>query len=281
MTNEKINSQKVLEANIQVHSQLVKSGEYQKSPHFRKENIQKVKSILAKLFLLLPKSTNESKAVDFGCGTGFIINLIYQHFFEVHGVDICKDMMEEINISSGNIYLHKSIAEKTFFLENSIDFASAYSFMDHLFDYKIFLNEVYRVLKKGGVFYSDLNPNRDFIIALQNVEKSNLSASSIVNSEIGKALHNSNYYRKKFNVESIDLVEPIKTFNKGFDYKEVLQIAKSIGFSKVDVEFEWFLNQGSIFHNSTQKSEIIEEYLNSISPISSSCFKYLRFIFIK
>jgi hypothetical protein len=45
----KINSNDVIKANIQVHSKLVKKGEYQKSPHFKLENVARVKSILEKL----------------------------------------------------------------------------------------------------------------------------------------------------------------------------------------------------------------------------------------
>jgi ubiquinone/menaquinone biosynthesis C-methylase UbiE len=160
-----------LNANIYVHAFLANSGEYQKSPHFRPENQEKVRRILDRI---VAKSTvsNQSiaKAIDFGCGTGFMIDLMKDMFSEVHGLDITNDMMKRVDVSSGNVFLHECLAEKTPFPDNHFDFATAYSFMDHLFSYDDFLQEAYRVLKPGGTFYSDLNPNRAFINSMAKVE---------------------------------------------------------------------------------------------------------------
>lgn len=279
-----IKQKDVLEANIYVHSNLVKTGQYQKSPHFRPENIKKVQSIITKLIDKLPLPSTQCKAIDFGCGTGFVINLLYKSFAEVHGLDITVEMMKEIDLSPGNIFLHESIAEQTSFPDNTFDFATAYSFMDHLFDYQKFLQEVYRVLKPKGVFYSDLNPNRDFILAMSYAEKSLNFGSRVVDREIKGALHNGEFYEKQsgVNKNSIEMAEPIKTFNKGFDFKDVLKVAKSIGFSQVAVEFDWFLGQGKVMHDGSLQTVVtIEDYLKSVLPASSFLYKYLRFIFIK
>jgi hypothetical protein len=75
--------------------------------------------------------------------------------------------------------------------------------------------------------------------------------------------------------------EPTKTFGYGFDFKEVIQFAKSLGFSKTDVSFDWFLGQGQISKKNLRKANVIEEYLQSLLPFSSLCYKYLSFTFIK
>lgn len=275
--------QNVIDANILVHSELVKKGEYQKSPHFNVENVNKIKSKLTDLISTLSFENDKKKMVDFGCGTGFIINLIHDHFYEVHGVDVTKEMMKHVDLSPGNISLHECFAEKTNFSDNSFDFATAYSFMDHLLDYRVFLKEVYRTLKKGGVFYTGLNPNKDFIIGMEHAEKTISLGSSIVNLEIEKALHNGKYYEENFGLDSnlLENAEPTKTFDKGFDFKEVLQFAKSIGFSKTEVKFEWYLGQAQISKKKTNEETIIENYLQSILPFSSLCYKYLTFILTK
>lgn len=272
----------VIDANIFVHSELVKKGEYQKSPHFNLENVNKVKCKLTNLIKTLP-SNNKKKMVDFGCGTGFIINQIYDQFYEVHGVDVTKEMMKYVDLSPGNIILHESFAEKTNFPDNNFDFATAYSFMDHLLDYRVFLKEVYRTLKKGGIFYTGLNPNKDFIIGMENAEKSISLRSPIVNLEIEKALHNGKYYEENFGLNSslLEKAEPTKTFDKGFDFKEVLKFAKSVGFSKTEVKFEWFLGQAQISKKKLNEEKVIESYLQSILPFSSLCYKYLDFILTK
>ena len=104
--------QKILDANIYVHAFLANKGEYQKSPHFRPENQAKVRAIIERVTLPL-KDIQAKKAIDFGCGTGFVIHLMKDLFNEIHGVDITKDMMKHVDLSSGNIFLHESVAENT------------------------------------------------------------------------------------------------------------------------------------------------------------------------
>ena len=82
MIKTQINFNDVIKANIQVHSKLVKKGEYQKSPHFIMENQKRVKSKLKELISLLPSEIKKKKMIDFGCGTGFIIKLIHKYFNE-------------------------------------------------------------------------------------------------------------------------------------------------------------------------------------------------------
>ena len=278
--------EEALDANIYVHSFLANSGEYKKSPHFRPENLAKVRRILARIVTTTPASKQGStKAIDFGCGTGFMIDLMKDMFNEIHGIDITRDMMKQVDLSSGNVFLHESPAEKTLFPDNHFEFATAYSFMDHLFNYKIFLKEAYRVLKSGGTFYSDLNPNRAFIHSMARVElEAAASIMPIVQKEIAGALHNGKHYKKQFGIDAdlLEKAEPIKSKDKGFDSEAVLNEARKIGFSDCKVEFEWFLGQATIMHGqSPESADVVDGYLNSVLPVSSQLFKYLRFIFIK
>jgi ubiquinone/menaquinone biosynthesis C-methylase UbiE len=283
---DNLTREEAVKANIYVHSFLANAGEYNKSPHFRPENQKKVRGILQRLTANLQNGAN-TKVIDFGCGTGFMIHLMKDLFTEVHGVDITHDMMKQVDLSSGNVFLHESLAENTPFDSNTFDFATAYSFMDHLFDYKEFLKEAYRVLKPGGIFYTDLNPNRDFILAISNAERISNSSpitSPIVAREIQGALHNGEHYNQHFGMDGnlLEKAEPIKSIDKGFDPQEVLSIAREIGFSQCTVEHEWFLGQAKVMHEqSVENSDLIEKYLNSVQPVSSHLFKYLRFVLVK
>ncbi|ARP94346.1 class I SAM-dependent methyltransferase [Bordetella genomosp. 13] len=273
-----------IQANIYVHAFLANSGEYNKSPHFRPENQEKVRTILLRL---LGGRRPDAKAIDFGCGTGFLIHLMRDLFREIHGVDITLDMMKQVDTSSGNVFLHESLAEDTPFSRDTFDFATAYSFMDHLRDYKAFLKEAYRVLKPGGIFYSDLNPNRDFILAIADAEtrlNGLVPTMPIVTREIQGAMHNGEYYQQNFGLDAdmLEKAEPIKTQDKGFDSAEVLRAAREIGFSDCRVEFEWFLGQAKVMHEQSRAdADTVEKYLNSVMPVSSHLFKYLRFVFVK
>jgi SAM-dependent methyltransferase len=276
-------NQETLEANKYVHSLLVETGEYQRSPHFRPENIAKVHALVVLLTADVNKA--ESRAIDFGCGTGFMIDLMKDRFGEVHGVDITQAMMKEVDLSPGNVFLHEAMAERTPFVDDHFDFATAYSFMDHLFDVEDFLKEVHRVLKPGGVFFSGLNPNRDFIAAMDYAEqKAVMGVSPIVTREIKGALHNGDYYAENFGVDGamLDKAEPIKALKKGFDAKEIYDLALDIGFSACRIDYDWFLGQGKVMHDqSFERAEQIHAYLSSILPVASPLYKYLNFIFTK
>lgn len=282
--SDKMTREEAIQANIYVHSFLANAGEYNKSPHFYPENLEKVNRIVKRVTENLPTSAT-AKAIDFGCGTGFMIHIMKDRFAEIHGVDITQDMMKHVDLSAGNIFLHESLAENTPFGNDTFDFATGYSFMDHLFDYQDFLREAYRVLKTGGVFYSDLNPNRDFILAMENIERTGIKTdSAIVEKEIKGALHNGALYQESFgmNADFLEKAEPGKSKDKGFDANEVLAAAKAIGFNDCRVEFEWFLGQGKVMHEqSLEKARVVDEYLASVLPASSSLYKYLRFIFTK
>jgi ubiquinone/menaquinone biosynthesis C-methylase UbiE len=286
MTLPGFGKDEALTANIYIHSFLANAGEYEKSPHYLPENRSKVRGIINRLTSHLSGSPN-TKAIDFGCGTGFMIDMIHGCFTEVHGIDITRDMMKFVDLSPGNITLHEGVAENTLFHDETFDFACAYSFMDHLFDYELFLQEAYRVLKKGGVFYSDLNPNRDFATAMQTVEanRPNLEElSPIITREIQGMLHNGEYYENQFGMdpEQLEKAEPIKSRDLGFLADEVLATARRIGFSQSAVEFDWFLGQGKMIHEeSSSNIELVNRYLISALPISSSLFKYLRFVFVR
>lgn len=272
----------VLDANKHVHSFLVNSGEYEKSPHFLPENKAKVRAILHQLINQL---SHTERMIDFGCGTGFILDLTHDLFREVVGVDITKDMMNKVDMSPGNIKLVESLAENTPFDNESFDLATAYSFMDHLYNYTDFLEESFRILRPGGIFYSDLNPNRDFISSVSEIELQNQSElSEVISKEIKGALHNGRYYKDEFGLDPtlLEKAEPIKTNCMGFCAIEVLEHAKKIGFTTCKVEYEWYANQGAVKHLQPEGDEqVIENYLKSMLPLSAGLFKYLRFIFIK
>ena len=102
--------------------------------------------------------------------------------------------------------------------------------------------------------------------------------------EIAGAIHNGDYYANNFgiNAEELENAEPIKSFDKGFDELEIYETCRELGFSKCEIEYEWFIGQGNIHHEvSSEVANIMDRHLKSLAPTTSAVYKYLRVICIK
>ena len=96
--------------------------------------------------------------VDMGCGTGNIPRLARTAFDHIIGVDISK-----ASLAKAKQYCDRVIVSDLYDISElpsgSVDAATSYSVLHHLFDPPAFLREVYRVLNKGGAIYCDNDPN--------------------------------------------------------------------------------------------------------------------------
>ncbi len=277
-----ITQSEVLKANIEVHT--VMADSYNSEPHFRPENQEKVKKVLRELFASCPAKGKGGKLLDMGCGTGFVINLVKDFVQEIHGVDITQAMLDRIDVSSGNITLHNSEAEKLPFKDAEFDMVTAYAFIHHLHDYKIALKEAYRVLKPQGVMYIDLEPNREFWKSMEALSKKKDNYSDIVEKEINAVLHTDDQVAKDFNIkpETFRAAEFTKAYQYGIDSKEMIETAKKIGFKSCAASYQWFLGQGNVSHQqSFEDATTIDTYLQRVLPLSGHLYKYLRFVLVK
>jgi SAM-dependent methyltransferase len=277
-------TRRTIEANRQVHGALVSSGEYERSPHFRPENVAKVQAWVDAIAEGI-EDRREARAIDLGCGTGFMIDRLRGHFAEVHGVDVTRAMMDRIDLSTGNIFLHEAMAESVPLPDCHFAFATAYSFLDHLRDVGAVLREVHRLLRPGGTFFAGLNPNRAFIRLME--QASALPGSElhpVYGREIVGALENGRHYEEAFGIDPrlLDLAEPGKSEDKGFNADEFARLTLSIGFRRCEVRHDWFLGQALLLRRGDGPiMEGIDRHLRDMLPLSSPWFKYLNFTVTK
>lgn len=270
----------IIESNIEVHTKMADS--YNDEPHFRQENQDKVKNRLK----TLQKDCNAKNIIDIGCGTGFILDLAKDLFDELHGIDVTQAMLDKVDLSSGNITLKNSPAESLPYNSNTFDMASSYAFLHHLEDYTAVLKEALRVLKKGGIYYIDLDPNKHFWTAMDTLEQleNNNKYSGIVQKEINSVLHTDEQVMKDFGIEPevFNSAEYTKSILGGIDPKELCNIALRLGYTEATYEYDWFLGQGAIMHeHSFDEAEKIDNYLKDILPLSKHLFKYIKVVLKK
>lgn len=271
---------KVIEANIEVHSKMANS--YHNEPHFRPENQEKVRNRIIKL----QQKINAKNLLDVGCGTGFILNIAKDLFEDLHGVDATQEMLDKVDLSSGNITIYNKLAQELPFENESFDMVSSYAFLHHLEDYKEVLKEVLRVLKKGGLYYIDLDPNKDFWTAMDNLEQKedNNKYSPIVQKEINSVLHTDKKVMEEFGIEPevFNNAEYTKSILGGIDPEELCKAALEMGYSNASFEYDWFLGQGTIMHeHSFQEAEAIDQYLKMVLPLSKHLYKYITIVLEK
>ncbi|KLI24303.1 methyltransferase type 11 [Brachyspira hyodysenteriae] len=101
------------------------------------------------------KNIDYNKLLDIGCGTGYLINMLkkYKATAEFYGLDLSEEM---INISkSKNIKDAEFIlgsANKLPFNDNTFDIVTCIQSFHHYPYPDEAMKEVYRVLKKGGIY---------------------------------------------------------------------------------------------------------------------------------
>lgn len=278
---EKMNSE-VIQANIEVHTRMAESYN-RDEPHFRPENRAKVRAKLERI-----RKPGDRTLLDLGCGTGFIIDLAHDLFDEIHGVDVTQAMLDKVDVSRGKILLHNAPAESLPFEDEYFNVVTSYAFIHHVEDYTKVVREAFRVLKPGGRVYIDLEPNRLYWAAIEDLEKRGPAAdqalSAIVVKEIDSVLHTDDRVQKEFGIaeDVFNKAEFTKSILGGIDPWVFPRQCREIGFSRCDVSFEWFLGQGAVMHGqSFAEARTVEDYLRSVLPLSAHLFKYLQFVLTK
>lgn len=269
----------IVRSNIAVHTKMADSYVHDE-PHYRPENQAKVRANL----LRLVEQNGAGRMLDIGCGAGFMIDRARDLFEEIHGVDPTRAMLDQVDVSSGNVTLHEGVAESLPFDDASFDLVTAYSVFHHLADHRPVLAEAARVLRSGGVLYVDLEPNRAFWRAIELVEKSHLQRldelDEIVAREIRAVLHIEEDVHERFEIDPLVFreAEYIKSELGGFDPDQFAEDVAAAGFASLTTTHEWFLGQGQLLHgDSPERVEVVEAHLRKLLPLTAPLFKYLRF----
>lgn len=272
----------VIQANIELHSKL--SKHYNTcEPHFRPENINHVEQYIKKI----AAETSAKRLADFGCGTGFIINIAKKYVDHITGVDVTQDMLDRVYKSgSATIELINHDTGSVVLQPESYDVVTAYSFLHHLFDITTTLQNANKCLRKGGMFYADLEPNYYFWEGV-NLLNRNSNYDPIVKREIEAVTYKDEDIENTFGVkkEVFNNAEFGKNIAGGFKEEELTDKLLSCGFSEVKFFYHWYIGQGAIINDDKFPKEerfanaaIIDDLLRKALPLSKNLYKYVGFI---
>jgi ubiquinone/menaquinone biosynthesis C-methylase UbiE len=278
-------TQKVIEANIAVHSKL--AAQYQQcEPHFRLENVAKVERRLVELV----KETRAQKMLDLGCGTGFMINIARPHLRHIIGVDVTAAMLERVDKSGPakiEVVNHDTGTYRS--ERGTFQLVTAYSFLHHLAELLPTFRTASRALAPGGKFYADLDPNFYFWESIYRLERHG-NYHPLVQREIEAVTFKDEEIEAKFGVsrEVFNHAEFGKDMTGGFREEMLREQLKKAGFSRVEVHYHWFLGEGFLINSGTALREelfgraaVVNDALQRALPVSRNMFKYLGFVATK
>lgn len=278
-------TEKVIEANIAVHSKL--AAQYQQcEPHFRPENVAKVERRLRELV----KETRAQKMLDLGCGTGFMINIARAHLRHIIGVDVTAAMLERVDKSGPAKIEVVNHDTGTYPSERgTFQLVTAYSFLHHLAELLPTFRTASRALAPGGKFYADLDPNFYFWEGIDKLERRG-NYHPLVQREIEAVTFKDEEIEAKFGVsrEVFNHAEFGKDMAGGFKEETLREQLKEAGFSRVDVHYHWFLGEGFLINSGTASRDelfgqaaVVNDALQRALPVSRNMFKYLGFVATK
>lgn len=278
-------TQKVIDANIAVHSRL--ASQYQQcEPHFRPENVAKVERRLA----ALAAEIHAKNMLDLGCGTGFMINIAKPHVRHIVGVDVTAAMLERVD-RSGPARIETVNHDTGTYpaAPGTFQLVTAYSFLHHLAELPPTFKTASRALAPGGKFYADLDPNFYFWESIYHLERGG-DYHALVQREIEAVTFKDEEIEAKFGVsrEIFNHAEYGKDMAGGFKEEALREELQAAGFSRVEFHYHWFLGEGFLINSGTAPREelmkqatIINDALQRALPVSRNLFKYLGFVATK
>ena len=267
----------VIDANVKYHT--AHSATYHLQPHFKPEN----RVLFTEKLKKFSKKCGNELLVDLGCGTGFVIELATSHFSNVVGVDITPAMLKKVDRSLDNSSLIQADTEYIPLVGNIANVVTSNSYLHHLWDIEVTVKEAFRLLKNGGVFFCEEDPNA---LYWDLFDKKNLTeieeygnASEIIMRELSTVVnaHKNMGDETNTNPDLVKLAEYQKMVKGGMREKELERIFLTVGFKEVKIEYYWFIGQSHLSsQNRNNEIQIIEEYLRMLFPLTKNLFKYLR-----
>ena len=282
-----LDDEKILvhEANIKYHTELAETYD-ETQPHFRPENTIQVTERLREF----ARTTGGKRLLDLGCGTGFITTLAQPYFEEVIGIDITPAMLDLAtckyrDLGIDNVKLMGAPSDELPFPDSYFDVVTGYGFFHHLPSLKPTFKESYRVLKDGGIFYADQDPNYYFWEAMRLLPSDGICISELLETErksvcdMAKGVQG--VVGDGLDANTINMAEFLKS-KGGFKEETVKDMLYEAGFKEIDYEYTWYWQQGRVVTDLSPESAFyFEKHLRMALPLSRGFFKYVRMKAIK
>lgn len=208
---------------------------------FCAENQKRVEKVLDFIIKSVKRHKDYIKLLDAGCGTGNILRLTENKVGLLAGVDVSAECLK-----SSSRYTKSLICSDCSclpFKGGSVDIITAYSVLHHLYDFKKFLREAYRILENGGWIYTDFDHNNLVLHKIIARYKEKMFQLPLLNS-LKKTIKGNAV--NSYKVIDYKLANYHNEFKGGINFQEVRAELKEIGFRNIDIFY--YKKQDGIYY---------------------------------
>ncbi len=175
----------------------------------------------------ISENTEADAILDLGCGSGFVSRIAAKYFKTRFAVDISFHIVRVIEDDT----LHKLTADSDFipFQNESLNSVASFAVLHHCYAYEKMVSEIYRVLKEGGIFYSDHDMDESFFKRFKPLLKIYRSINDA-----------SRHYLSNFHQLSEEIYHCSEFHEEGIPSEKIEHLLKQIGFKDVRFEYHWY-----------------------------------------
>lgn len=174
----------------------------------------------------LAKQFGGGTLLDVGSGTGWILRGAGRYFEELIASDISATILHKV--PHGSAHLVACEGEAMPFADESIDVVTCFAVLHHIWDPRPLIREVHRVLRPGGLFYSDHDMDTAFM--------SRFRLPMAVYRRLSDA---EKRYRRADNRLTTELYRLSEVHSSGVDASGIIQTMASCGFAEVKPSWHW------------------------------------------
>jgi 2-polyprenyl-3-methyl-5-hydroxy-6-metoxy-1,4-benzoquinol methylase len=269
----------VVRANIALHS--AAAGTYDDEPHFRPESKLRVAGLLDKLL-----AGRSGSMLDLGCGTGFLSSIADQFVDSIVGIDATRAMVEIARRRTYRCDAEFRVDDvmAVELAAGSFDVVAGYAFLHHLLDPMALVARAANWVKPGGIVYFDLEPNKIFWSALEDVSAtaSRSTLGAPVLRELRSVGGSDEAAHYGVDEATFALAEYTKKIAGGIDLAEVATAVSAMGLVDFQPIHHWFVGEAGLIGRTVEGSDVevrslVDDLLQSALPLSSPMYKYVGF----
>ena len=176
---------------------------------------------------IISRNVEADSILDLGCGNGFVSRAARDFFKRRYALDISFKIIKAIDDAT----LLKITADSDLIpiRDSKVNCVVTFAALHHCYSYEKMLSEIYRILKDGGIYYSDHDMDSFFYKRFKPL----LKVYRKINDARGT-------YLSRFKGLSGEMYDYSEFHKDGIPSEKIKSMLKGIGFKNIILEYHWF-----------------------------------------